>query len=40
MRIACAFFKNYKRSTSMQNAKIGLIGLAVMGTNLARNLAS
>ena len=24
----------------MQNAKIGLIGLAVMGANLARNLAS
>jgi 6-phosphogluconate dehydrogenase len=40
MRIACAFFKNNKGSTSMQNAKIGLIGLAVMGANLARNLAS
>jgi 6-phosphogluconate dehydrogenase len=40
MHIACAFFKNNKGSTSMQNAKIGLIGLAVMGANLARNLAS
>ena len=40
MRVACAFFKNNKGSTSMQNAKIGLIGLAVMGANLARNLAS
>ena len=40
MRFACAFFKNNKRNTTMQKAKIGLIGLAVMGANLARNLAN